>query len=298
MTQPAPIETMTYKMINGLQDIAVDYDAFILDIWGVLHDGIAPFAGTIECLENLQSAGKTVCLLSNTPDSSASIVGRLEALNIGRHLYQDLVTAGDSAKEDIHSRSGQTAWFAAMADGDFGHRKDLTNNSGVTVINTPDGADFVINDLYNLSNEEFEAVKPLLQIAADNQLEMICGNPDLIVNVGKDIKKCPGTYAAYYEQIGGKVAYHGKPHAPVYERAHAKLGNIDKSKIVAVGDSLHTDVQGANGYGIDCVFNIAGIHWEEIAMDHAPEEADLDKIAAMIDGQDHNPDYVLCGFKW
>lgn len=289
---------MTYDLIDGLQDIADQYEAFILDIWGVLHDGIEPFPGTIDCLENLQKNGKQVCLLSNTPDSSTSIVRRLESLNIGRALYQDLVTAGDSAKEDIHSRRGQTAWFATLGDTDTGHRHDLTHDSGVTIIDTPDGADFVINDLYNLSDADFKAVKPLLQNAADNDLPMICGNPDLIVNVGKEIKKCPGTYAAYYEQIGGSVTYHGKPHAPVYERAHTKLGDTDKSRIVAVGDSLHTDIQGANGFGIDCVFNIAGIHWEEIAMDHAPDEADLDKITVMIDGQHHSPDYVLCGFKW
>src|SRR5690606_8669454 len=112
------------------------------------------------------------------------------------------------------------------------------------------------------------------------------------------LKTCPGTYAAHYEALGGIVHYHGKPHAPIYELGWERLGRLDKWRILAVGDSLHTDIQGANSFGVTSVMNLAGIHWEELQCAHAPGTADTGKIARMIAAQPHHPDAVMAGFRW
>ncbi|MCB9990613.1 MAG: TIGR01459 family HAD-type hydrolase [Rhodospirillales bacterium] len=280
-------------LLQGLGDIAAKYDHFILDIWGVLHNGIKPFPGTIACLQNLKSQGKKICLVSNTPDSSSVIAQRLAEMGISRDLYDKIITAGDSAHDDIKTRSGQKCWYA-------GNRTETCLLDGIELdlVDGPEDADFIVNDLYALSDEEKQALIPLYEKAIAKNLPMICGNPDLIVNVGDDVNECPGTYARLYEEMGGTVIYHGKPHKPIYDTAWELLGKPDKSRLAAVGDSLHTDIQGANGFGITGIFNLAGIHREEILHDINPDEIDPKKLKSMIDAQPHKPDMILNGFRW
>lgn len=285
MSEAAP------AFIDGIGAIANDYDAFILDIWGVLHDGIAPYPGTIDCLDALRQAGKRIVLLSNTPDRQGTIAARLAEMGIGVEFYDHIVTAGDSAHADIAARAGQSCWYA----GSDGMRR-LTEGLDVRLAAGPDDADFIVNVLFDLSPAEKEKACRLLERARGRDLPMICANPDLVVNVGDALKECPGTYALYYEQIGGTVIYHGKPHAKVYELAWSLLGRPDKARIAAVGDSLHTDIQGANNFGIASVMNLAGIHREEWQL--APGEAGSAKVAAMLAGQPHRPDALLNGFCW
>ncbi len=280
-------------LIDGVSAVAADYDAFILDIWGVLHDGIRPFPGTIDCLTRLKSAGKSVLLLSNTPDRRASIARQLGFLGITGDMYDDIVTAGDSAFADIETRQGQVCWYA----GDDGEIR-LTEGLDVVVQDSPDNADFIVNVLFDLSEAEQRETYMQFETARERNLPMICANPDLVVNVGTALKTCPGTYAAHYEAMGGTVHYHGKPHRPIYELGWQRLGKPDKGRILAIGDSLHTDIQGANGFGIKSVMNLAGIHWEELQCDHAPGSPDREKIAAMISAQPHRPDAVMAGFRW
>lgn len=292
MTMPLTSNTLT--LIQGIGDIADDYDAFLLDIWGVLHDGITPFPGTIDCLKRLKDSGKKTCLVSNTPDNSAGIIEKLNRMGITRDLYDDIITAGDSAYEDIKTHyQGQSCWYA----GDK-HFSDLTAGLDLNMVDHPAQADFMINDLYALSDQELETVKPLLQEAADKGLVMICGNPDLVVNVGTELNECPGTYALIYEEMGGHVVYHGKPHRPIYETAWEKLGRPDKTRMIAVGDSLHTDIQGANGFDVRSVFNLAGIHKEEVQGAQMSDDIDTGKLENMIQAQPHRPNAVLNGFQW
>lgn len=119
-------------------------------------------------------------------------------------------------------------------------------------------------------------------------MPMICSNPDLVVHIGDELYECAGTFAKIYADMGGRVIYHGKPYAPVYERCFELLGNPEKSRLCAIGDSLHTDIAGANGFGIDGILNLAGIHREEIT----PEALES------LNDQPHLPRYVVNGFVW
>lgn len=287
---------MSVPLLNGISEVADQYDAFILDIFGVIHDGIRPFPGTYDCLSQLQAAGKQVCLLSNSPRRAKGAAAQMEAMGLPPSLYNHIVTSGEATYQSLQNRGddlGNNCWLIGTSMID-----EIVRGHDLNLLDGPDGASFILNAIPGTERKTIEMLKAQLQIAADQNLPMICANPDLVVNIGTEQYECAGTFAAYYESVGGHVVYHGKPHSPVYEWCHDLLGGIDKSKICAVGDSFHTDVAGANRFGIDCVMNLVGIHWEEIQMDHAPDEADLDKLCNVIDAQPHKPTYALAGFAW
>ncbi|MGB0718829.1 MAG: TIGR01459 family HAD-type hydrolase [Bdellovibrionales bacterium] len=273
--------------IQGISGIADRYDAFILDIFGVLHDGIRPFAGTVECLKELRAAGKVVCLLSNTPNRAARAQVHMAGMGIAPDLYDHIVTSGEATFEALQNRGrdlGDDCWFIGT---DYG--QSVLDGQNLTVLNGPEGASFILNSIPGTEEREVELLRRQLRIAADRGLPMICANPDLVVNIGDTQHECAGTFAAQYAAMGGRVTYYGKPHAPVYARCYELLGRPDKARICAVGDSFHTDIAGANAFGIDSVFNVDGIHQEELR--------DLG-IEDLIEKQTQKPTYILNGFAW
>lgn len=281
------------KILSGLAEIMDDYDHFILDIWGVIHNGIEPFPHVIDTLKTLKREGKHIALLSNTPSVGTTIAEDLTYMDITHEMYDHIVTAGDSARADISARQGQKCWCAGQL-----HEESLVRGLDIPYVERPEEADYMINAIYGNNETANNRNIDLMRIASERGLDMICPNPDKVVQVGDNLKLCPGTFAEIYEsEMGGTVRYHGKPHAPVYERAHEKLGHPDKSKILAIGDSLHTDIQGANNFGIDSVFNLVGIHAEELAQDYGG-----DITAAILEDflarSPYKPDLVLQGLRF
>lgn len=286
MTQSMMKEKDIPTLLTGIGDIAGQYDHFILDVWGVLHDGSAPFSGTIGCLHKLKDSGKQILLLSNTPNRNAPITDMLEVMGITRDMYDHIVTAGDSAHQDLKDHyQGKVCWYA----GDR-YAESLTAGLDLTLQPHHENADFMINAIHGIEAEERERFLKILDEACAKDLVMICANPDMVVQSEGEIKECPGTYALHYEQQGGTVVYHGKPHGPIYERAWDLLGRPEKGRIVAVGDSFHTDITGANGFGIDSVFNFAGIHSEELRS--------AEKRAELFASQPCSPLYCLSEFSY
>lgn len=282
---------MSVRTLDGLQDVADKYDHFILDIYGVLHDGIRPFPGTLATLRALQDAGKQICLLSNSPRRAHNTAADLGYMGIERALFEHIVTSGESTHQalanpadDFHRSCGTDCWSI----GHYVVEEILYGMKNMRLLDGPEQASFILNAIPGTSPPEVSAFRRNLEIALDKDMPMICANPDLVVHIGEALYECAGTFAKMYEDMGGRVVYHGKPHAPVYERCYDLLGRPDKARICAVGDSLHTDIAGANNFGIDCALNLAGIHREEIT----PENI------AHIDAQPHRPDYLIGGFIW
>ncbi len=275
-------------MRDGLSEIADRYDAFIIDIFGVLHDGIKPFAHTIKTLEMLKGAGKTICLLSNSPKRADAAIQQMLRMGIPRTLYDHVVTSGEAThaalkirSDDFHRECGQDCWFIGT-DTMMGVLEGLN----LRIVSTPEQASFILNTIPGTSESDARHLRHNFKIAVDKNLPMICANPDLVVNIGAEQFQCAGTFAKIYEDMGGRVLYHGKPHAPVYERCRALLGGLEKSRILAIGDSLHTDIQGANRFGIASVLVLSGIHGDER------------DIEALVDGQPHKPNYVMQELMW
>lgn len=294
MMKPA-MQPNNVPFITGISDIAARYDYFILDIFGVIHDGIRSFPGTENVLNQLQRADKKICLLSNTPMRAEGTLEQLELMGLKRSSFNHIVTSGEAthaALKDLKSEFGKNCWFIGtdmMAGVLEGH--DLT------LVNGPENADFIINSVPGTHRVTRESFIHKLSIAAKRNVPMICANPDLVVNIGETQYECAGTFALEYEQMGGRVIYFGKPHLPVYERCHALFGKPGKSKIVAIGDSIHTDITGANRFGIDSVFNLEGIHQEEVRC-RTSGQVDNHQVALMLKNQTQQPTYVMAGFQW
>lgn len=278
------------EYIEGLRHIADDYDHFILDIFGVLHDGIRPFPEAVATLQALKEAGKQTCLLSNSPRLAGGAAGQMEDMGITRGLYDHILTSGEATHyalkerpDAFHQSCGDQCWF-------IGNHivAEVFTGLEIDLLDTPKGASFILNSIPGTAPPERAAFIDHLKTALENDMPMICSNPDLVVHIGDALYECAGTFAKIYEDMGGRVIYHGKPHAPVYERCHALLGHPEKSRLCAIGDSLHTDIAGANGFGIDGILNLAGIHREEIT----PEALER------LNDQPHQPRYVVNGFVW
>ena len=270
--------------IKSIEEISDRYDSFILDIFGVLHDGINAFPDTRRTLEALKNAGKNICLLSNSPRRADNAAAQMVPMGLPRELYDNVVTSGESTHDDLKNNyQGQRCWFLGNA-----YVAEVVEGMALDLLDGPRGADFILNTIPGTESKTIQKLEENLKIAAADDLPMICANPDLVVHIGETLHECAGTFAKKYEDMGGRVIYHGKPHAPVYERCHALLGHPDKARICAVGDSLHTDIAGANNFGIDCMLNLAGIHREEIT----PDKLDH------IEDQPYKPTYLIAGFSW
>lgn len=283
-------------MIQKLSAIAPSFDHFIIDIFGVIHDGIRPFPHTIETLKALKAAGKQICLLSNSPRRTERVVRHMEEIGVPRSLYDHIVTSGEATyqalnlrEDDFHRSCGDICWFIGKS---FIEDIEALN---LRFVHRPEEASFILNSIPGTGESAVEILKRQLETAASRDIPMICANPDLVVNIGAEQFECAGTFALLYEQIGGRVVYHGKPHEPVYERCHALLGHPDKARIAAIGDSLHTDIAGANRFGIAGIWNLEGIHWEELNLNG---EADPLRLEKLLQSQPHKPDYVMKGFAW
>lgn len=282
-------------IISGLSEIEQDYDGFIFDIYGVLHDGETIFPETKKVMRSLMEQGKKICLVSNTPKRSWQSKRDLkQSFDIDEDLYTDVVTGGESAFVALQDHKGQTCWFAG--DPEFAR---IAEDTDLVLIKQPQGADFILNAISGHNSDDEKEIYDDLDKALELKLPMICSNPDMIVNIGQEQFECGGTFAKYYEDHGGEVSYHGKPHPHVYNMALDVMGLSDKSKVLGVGDSLHTDIQGANNFGINSVWNLHGIHWEEIADDFEADKADRAKIRGLLNNSKHAPDFLLIdGFRW
>jgi HAD superfamily hydrolase (TIGR01459 family) len=257
--------------IDGLGPIAGRYDAFIVDLWGVVHDGRKPYPGVLDCLAALQRAGKHVLLLSNAPRRAHAAISRLAELGVARALYDDVLTSGEDAWHALRGRGRPDAppFYRDLGRRCFlfGAARDLSMFDELDVERVADiaAADFILcTNLYDYG-ETPAMHEATLRAAASRGQPMICANPDLVVVHGDTLEYCAGAVAELYERLGGQVAWHGKPHAPIYARARAMLGGVAPARVLCVGDSLRTDIAGANNAGLESLLVVGGIHREEFA---------------------------------
>ena len=289
---------MTVRLIEGMRDVAPHYDGFILDLWGVVHDGVAPFPGVLDCMGRLIDRGKRLVLLSNAPRRADDVIRRIEKIGVPRRLYHAVMSSGEEAWQHLHRRD--EPFYAAL-----GRRclhlcseRDLEMREGLDLdwVDTPDEADFILNTGPAEWEDTHENYAPVLQAARARHLPMVCANPDLVVLHGGRMALCAGAIAEQYEALGGRVRWHGKPHGSVYDSCLDLLGVTDRRKILAIGDSLRTDIAGAAGAGIPSLFIAgSGIHAAEFA---TGGRLDLDRIAAAIRESGANPIGVAAGLVW
>ena len=280
---------MTIPYLSSLRAVAPQYDCLILDLWGVVHDGIAPIPGAIECMRALIDRGKSIALLSNAPRRSDDVARRIAQLGVPTDCYHCVMSSGEEAWQYLHRRND--AFYAAL-----GHRcvhicseRDLEIREGLNLefVDSPENAEFILNTGPAGWDDAIEDYIPSLRQSLRCDLPMVCANPDLVVMHGAKLALCAGALAQWYESEGGRVRWHGKPYRSVYDSCLALLGITDRSRILAVGDSLRTDIAGAAAAGLDSLFIIGGIHAEEfgLARDRDPDCAGIE--AALTAGDYH-----------
>ncbi len=289
---------MTIRLLEGLAPVADAYDAFIVDLWGCLHDGAKPLPGTVDCLERLKRAGKQVVLLSNAPRPAAPAIERLREIGFARELYLELMTSGEETWRHLVRRDDP--WYAALGERCYmiGPPRDLgmlTNVRAERVYDI-DTADFILNTGADFG-DTVETFEPLLQRARGRDLPMICANPDLEVLMRGKREICAGALAARYEVLGGAVRYHGKPYPSVYAACFDLLGEPPRNRVCGIGDSLRTDVAGARAVGIDSILVTGGIHAELLGVgpDELPSAADLEALCAAAGVR---PTAAMPGLRW
>ncbi|GAB6966650.1 TIGR01459 family HAD-type hydrolase [Komagataeibacter kakiaceti JCM 25156] len=253
------------KWHDGLSDLADGYDGFILDLWGVVHNGVAPYPGVLDCLKRLRGRGQRIVLLSNAPRRTATVEPGLHRMGVGADLYDAIMTSGECTHRMLAARTDP--WFAGLGRRmvHLGPDKDVDVYTGLDldVVTDPAGADFVLNTGpdADLGEEDMTPYLPLLEKCVAHGLPMICANPDQQVIRGTRRLICAGAMASWYEEHDGAVRWIGKPYPEVYELALSLL-DVPRGRVLALGDALATDMRGAATAGIDGCWILGGIHQE------------------------------------
>ena len=253
-------ENVGPRRIAGLSEIAGDYRGLLCDVWGVVHNGVEAHERAVETLRCFRDGGGRVVLITNAPRPARQVREQLRGLHVADAAYDAIVSSGDVTRNLIAARAG-----AAMYH--LGPDRDMPVFEGLDfTLVSPERAEFAL--LTGLFNDEVETPDDYRELLAElraRDLEVICANPDIVVERGGRHIYCAGALAQGYEALGGTVVYAGKPHPPIYEMAlrlfaEASGRPVAKRKILAIGDGIGTDLVGAAAAGLDTLFITSGIH--------------------------------------
>jgi HAD superfamily hydrolase (TIGR01459 family) len=251
-------------IIERFGPLARDYDVLFCDVWGVVHNGLAPFAQACDALRQFRAERGPVILITNAPRPDAAVQRILDRLGVPRHAYDAIVSSGDVTRGVVESRLDERVFH-------LGPARDRPIFTGLAVSFAPvETADYVVcSGLFDDTIETPENYRELLAKMRARSLLMVCANPDVVVERGDELVYCAGALADAYAELGGEVLYCGKPHAPIYEAARGRAASFRGGeppalkRVLAIGDSVRTDLKGAAAFGVDCLFVVSGIHAEE-----------------------------------
>jgi HAD superfamily hydrolase (TIGR01459 family) len=288
---------MTLRLFAGMRELAPQYDGFILDLWGVVHDGVRPFPGVLDGMARLIGAGKRLVLLSNAPRRADDVVRRIAAIGVPEGLYHAVMSSGEEAWRCLDER--REKFYAALGRRclQLGSDRDLEMRDGLDLDFVEDvaAADFILNTGPARWEDTLDDYAPLLAAARARLLPMVCANPDLVVIHDGRPALCAGALAEQYQRLGGRVRWHGKPYPSVYDSCLGLLGVADKRRILAIGDSLRTDIAGAAAAGIPSLLIAGGIHADEFCSAGMP---DPERIAGALAAADLRPIGAAARFVW
>jgi HAD superfamily hydrolase (TIGR01459 family) len=283
-------------LIERFAPLARDYDVVFCDVWGVIHNGVAAFADACDALTRFRQRGGTAILLTNAPRPDAAVARILDRLGVPRTSYDAIVSSGDVTRSVVEARLQQSVFH-------LGPQRDLPIFAALNVKFAPlESADYVVcSGLFDDTTETPESYRDMLAAMRARSLFMVCANPDIVVERGETLVYCAGALADAYAALGGEVLYCGKPHAPIYQAALATAAAArggtppPLSRILAIGDSVRTDLKGAAAFGLDCVFVTSAIHAEQYGSRAAP---DLDALNAIFDAAGVTPKAIVRGLVW
>ena len=228
------------KELNHLAEIFKKYDTFVIDLWGVVHNGVALNPNAIETIDQLKKHSKKIVFLSNAPRPSLKVINFLQNMKMDKRYLENVMTSGEAAMHAINQKKfGNTFYHLGPTRDKSIFEKVKDNKTDLK------NCDFILcTGLFDDYENDLDYYKKILLKHISKKL--ICTNPDLIVHRGN------------VEDLGGEVVYFGKPHKEIYNMCFGP-----NEKVLAIGDNLRTDIKGANNLKIDCIFITEGVHRKE-----------------------------------
>src|ERR1700742_1162941 len=283
---------MTLRYVERLRDLVDGVEVILSDIWGVVHNGLEAFPVACAALHAFRQRGGTVILITNAPRPADSVQRQLRKLHVPDEIYDAIVSSGDLTRHYVADHLNKKVYW-------LGPERDSSIHRGLDpVLATLDQAGYIgCTGLFDDETESAEDYRGMMLLARQRNLKLICANPDIVVARGDRLVYCAGAIAELYRELGGDVIFYGKPHRPIYERAiqlAAEHGGheIKLDRVLAIGDSVRTDLAGAHGFGIDCLFVTRGIHSEEF------EGVDQLDAASIKELFGHPPRALMRELRW
>jgi HAD superfamily hydrolase (TIGR01459 family) len=279
----------------GLSALAPRYDALLCDVWGVIHNGREIFPAACAALARFRAERGPVVLISNAARPHDPVIEQLDAMGVPREAWSHIVTSGDATRLLLADRAPGPAWLigvdrdAPLYDGLGLETSDLAHAKFISVTGP-----------YDDENDEPGDYRDRFLEAVSRDLEMVCANPDIVVQRGDKLIYCGGALAQLYESLGGRVAMAGKPYPAIYALALAKaaesLGRAaEPARVLCIGDGLPTDIRGANARGLDVLFVASGIHGAETI---GPDGLNAAAAADLLHQDGLTATYVIADLVW
>ena len=284
------------QIVNALSDISAQYDALFVDLWGCVHNGVRAFDAANKALIEYRMGGGIVVLVTNSPRPRAQVEQQLADFGVARDAWDSIASSGDSARSALFLGAvGQKIYFIGTdAELPFFEPLRLIDDP-IQISHVPieEAEGIVCTGLPTADGTPDDVRAPLLY-AKQKGLKLLCANPDIIVDRGDKREWCAGAVAQAYSEMGGTSLYFGKPHAPIYDLARRRLSairsNIPDDRILAIGDGITTDIQGAIGEGIDSLFITGGLAAKETATVTQP---DPEKLSQYVVEKQLDPTYSI-----
>ena len=284
------------QIVNALSDISAQYDALFVDLWGCVHNGVRAFDAANKALIEYRAGGGIVVLVTNSPRPRAQVEQQLADFGVARDAWDSIASSGDSARSALFLGAvGQKIYFIGT-DAElpfFEPLKLIDDPIQISHVPIEEAEGIVCTGLPTADGTPDDVRAPLLY-AKQKGLKLLCANPDIIVDRGEKREWCAGAVAQAYTEMGGTSLYFGKPHAPIYDLARRRLSairpNIPDDRILAIGDGITTDIQGAIGEGIDSLFITGGLAAQETATVTQP---DPEKLSQYVVEKQFDPTFSI-----
>ncbi len=290
------------KFCNGISDISDSYSGFIIDQWGVLHDGNKPYDGVVECLKELKSRKKFIIILSNSGKRAAENKERMKKIGIGPSLYDMILTSGemawqglDTQEEGLFEGLGKKCYLISR-----GGDRSIVEGLDIELVDDITKATFLLISGTDAPEKTLEDYEPILREATRMRLKAICANPDSRGVMGNANIMGPGTLARRYQDFGGVVHYIGKPHQPIFQHCIKIMQEkqIYPGQTIMIGDTMAHDILGASLVNIDSCLVKTGLHSGNFISAETP--SDVNKTLNNLAAQYNNvrPHYLVDTLRW
>jgi HAD superfamily hydrolase (TIGR01459 family) len=285
------------QIISALSDVSEKYQALFVDLWGCVHDGVKALPEAVAALQAYRARGGTVVLVTNSPKPRANIIEQLKIFGVAEDCWDTIASSGDSARSAMYRGAvGQKVWFMGEPERDdpfFEPLSVLDNPLTITRVPLEQAEGIVCCGPFDpMADPEVNRAQFLY--AKQKGLKLLCANPDIVVDRGEIREWCAGALARLYTEMGGESLYFGKPHPPIYDLARRRLTELNHyvpdNNILAIGDGVHTDVDGAMGEDIDSLFISGGLAAAETKTTHQPDE---NALSDYLTREKSSPTYTI-----